>query len=122
MVNMSEALNIDKILEYSGFNDSAQRTIIVSDEFKSYDEILTTGNSDITNLAKGFSDRTVAVGNIRFGLSRTNHLKVTIHWDKDFRGISQTPSLNRTSNASKSRTSFKAARTRARIRKHCWFC
>ena len=37
MVNVSEALDIDKILEYSGFDGSAQRTIIAADGFGSYD-------------------------------------------------------------------------------------
>ena len=67
MVNVSEALNIDKILEYSGFGESAQRIIISADGFESYDDILTLGDSDIVNLVKGFSDRTVAAGKIIFG-------------------------------------------------------
>ena len=62
MVNVSEALEIDKILEYYGFDDSVQLTIIAADGFESYDDILTLGESDIVNLAKGFSDRTVASG------------------------------------------------------------
>ena len=80
MVNVSEALEIDKILEYPGFDYSAQRTIIAADGFGSYYIILTLRDSDIVNLAKGFSDRTVAAGKISFGLRRTNLLKSTIHW------------------------------------------
>ena len=91
MVNVSEALEIDKILEYSGFDDSAQRTIIAADGFESCDDILMIGASDIVNLAKGFSDRNVVVGKIRFGLRRTNLLKVTIHWAQYFWMISRTP-------------------------------
>ena len=93
MVNVSEALEVDKILEYSGFDDSAQQTIIAVDGFESYDNILALGDSDIANLAKGFSDRTVAVGKISFALRHTNLLKATIHWAQDFRRISRTPSL-----------------------------
>ena len=93
MVNVSEALEIDKILEYSGFDDSAQRTIIAADGFESYDDILTLGDSNIVNLAKGFSDRTVATGKISFGLRRKNFLKATIHWDQYFRRISWTLSI-----------------------------
>ena len=79
ILNVSEALDIDKILEYSRFNNSAQETIIAADWFESYDDILTLGDSDIMNLAKGFSYRTVAEGKISFGLHRTNILKATIH-------------------------------------------
>ena len=52
MLNLSEALDIDKILKYSGFDESAQQTIIAADLFESYDDILTLGGSDIVNLAK----------------------------------------------------------------------
>ena len=69
MVNVAEALKIGRILEYSRFEDSAHQSIIVADRFKSYDDILTLGDSDIVNLAKGFSNRTVAAGNISFVLS-----------------------------------------------------
>ena len=53
MVNVSEALDIDMILEYSGFDDSALQTIITPDGFDSYGDILTIGDSDIVNLSKG---------------------------------------------------------------------
>ena len=68
------------------------------------------------NLAKGFSDRTVAAGKIRFGLIQTNLLKATIHWAQDFRRISQIPSLIGIINATKFRAAIDAARQRARIR------
>ena len=93
MVNVSEALIIGKILEQSGFDDSAQWTIIVAYGFGSYDEILTLGYLEIVYLSRVFSDRTVAAGNICFGLRRTNLMKVTINWAQDFRRISQTPSI-----------------------------
>ena len=99
MVNVSEALENDKILEYSVFGNSAQQIIIASDRFESYDDIITLGDSDIANLPKGISYRTFAAGNISFVLHWTNLLKVTIHWDQDFRRISWTPSLIGTSNA-----------------------
>ena len=115
---MSEALEIDKILEYSGFDDSAQQTIIAADGFESYDDILTIGDSDILNLSKGFSERTVAPGNISFGLRCTNLLKSTIHWYQYFRRISWTPSLIGISNASEFRAAIEAAIHRARTRNH----
>ena len=88
---MSKALEIYKILEYSGFDDSEKRTIIASDGFEIYDDIFTIGDSDIMNLAKYFSYRTVASRRIILGLRRTNLLKVTIHWAQYFWMISRTP-------------------------------
>ena len=76
---MSEALNVYKILEYSVFDNLEQQTIIVADGFGSYDYILMLGESDIVNLAKGFSDRTISAGKISFGSHRTNLLEATIH-------------------------------------------
>ena len=70
------------------------------------------------NLAKGFSDRTVAAGKIGFGLCRTNLLKTTIHWAQYFRRISRTTSLIGIINAAKFRDAIEAERQRARIRKH----
>ena len=116
MVNVSEALKIDKILEYSGFDVSEQRNIIAADGFGGYDNILMLGDSDIMDIVKGFSDRTFSAGKISFGLRWTNLLKGTIHWAQDFRRISQTPSIIIISNATKFRAAIEAARQRARIR------
>ena len=44
MVNVSEAFEIDNILEYPGFEDSAQQTIITEDRFGSYYSVLTLGD------------------------------------------------------------------------------
>ena len=118
MVNVLEALKIDKILEYYGFDDSEQQTIIASDGFESYDDILTLGDSNIVNLAKGFSDRTVAAGKTSFGLHRTNILKETIHWAQEFRRISWKTALIGISNAAKFRAVIEAARQSTSIRKH----
>ena len=68
MVNISGALDIDNILEFSGFNNSAQQTIIAADGSESCDDIFTLGDSDSMNLPKGFSDRNFAAGNTSFGL------------------------------------------------------
>ena len=112
-MNVSEALEIGRILEYSGFDDSEQLTITTSDRFDSYDDILTIGDSDIANLAKGFSDRTVETGKICFGLRRTHLLKKMIHWDQYFRRTIETPSLVGINNSAK----FFTARKMYRIRK-----
>ena len=118
MVNLSEALEIDKILEYCGFDDSAQQTIVTADGFESYDDILTLGESDIVNLAKCFSDRTVAAGSISFNLCWTNILILIVHWAKYCRRISWIPSLIGSSNAAEFRAAIEAARQRASIRNH----
>ena len=68
MVNAEEALRIDRILEYSVFDNPAQKTSIAAKRLESYDNILMLGESDIVNLAKGLSDRNVAIGKISFGL------------------------------------------------------
>ena len=99
MVYVSEAIDINNVLEYSGYDDSTQRTIIALDGFKSYDDIITLGDADIMNLTKGFSDRTVAAGKISSILRRTNLLKATTHWAQEFRRISWTPSLIGISNS-----------------------
>ena len=110
MVNVSEELYIDKILKYSGFDDLLEQTIIAAYGFESYDDILTLGDSDIVNLAKGFSDRTVSAGKISFGLRRTNLMKDTIPLAQDFTSISRTPSLIGISNAAKFCAEIEAAR------------
>ena len=75
-------------------------------------------DSDIVNLAKGFSDRTVAAGKISFGLRRTNLLKANIRWDQEVRRISRKPSLIGISNAVEFRADIEAERKRDSIRKH----
>ena len=101
MVNIAEVLKIDRILEFSGFDNSAQGTIIAEDGLESFDDILTLGGSDIVNLSMVFSNRTVAEGEIRFGLCQTILLKATLHCAQEFSRISQTPSLVGISNAAK---------------------
>ena len=105
-------------MEYSGFEESSQRTIITDNWCESYDDILILKDSDIVNLAKGFSDMTVAVGNTKLGLRWTNLLKVTTHWAHDLRRISRTPSLIGISNAAKFSAAIEASRQRTNIRKH----
>ena len=105
-------------MEYSGFNDSEQQTIIKADGFKSYDDILTLGDSDISNLAKAFFDRNIASGNTSFGLRLTNILKATIYWAQEFRRISRTPSLIGISNITEFCAAMEAARQKARIRNY----
>ena len=105
-------------MEYSGFDELEQHTIITADGFDSYDEILTIGDSYIVNLANIFSDRNVVAGKIISDLYRTNLLKATIHWAQDFRRISQTPPLIGIRNAAEFCTIVEAESKRARIKNH----
>ena len=70
------------------------------------------------NLVKGLSEKTIAAGNISFGLRQTNILKANIHWDQDFRRISRIPSKIGISTAAKFRAEIEAAIQRARIKNH----
>ena len=117
-MNVSEALNFDRILGYSSFDNPAQQTGIAADWFESYYNILALGDSDIVKLSQVFSDRTVAAGKISFGLRRTNLLKSNIHWYQDLRSISRTLSLVGTNNAEMFCTAIEASRQRSRISNH----
>ena len=75
MVNTAESLEIDSILEHSGFDESAQQNIITLDGFKSYGKILALRESYIVNISKGFYNRIVSAGKISFGLPQTNIIK-----------------------------------------------
>ena len=74
--------------------------------------------SDIVNLDKEFYDRTVSTGKIIFGLHRTNLMKVSIHWDQDFKRIIRIPSLIRIRNYDAFLTAIEASRQRASTSKH----
>ena len=118
MVKIEEALEIERISDYYGFDDSAQLTIIETDVFESYDNILMIGDSDIVNRAKGLYDRTSATGKTSFSLIRNNLMKAKIHWAQDFRKIIRTPPLVGIRNSAKFRTEIEVASQRDSIRKH----
>ena len=44
MVHLAESLNINRILEYSRFDDPGKQTGITTDRFKSYDDIIMIGD------------------------------------------------------------------------------
>jgi hypothetical protein len=81
--------DINTILTYCGFDTNATRENIVVDGFESFQDIMSLTEKDVSDLAKGFVERTAAAGSIIFGLRRTNLLKATIHWVQDFRRISR---------------------------------
>ena len=117
-VNVAKELYFSRILEYSGFDNPGQRTRNAGHGFKSYDNTLTLGDSDIVKLSKGFYNMTINAGNISFGLRQTNILKTKIHRAQDFRRIRQIPSLVRINNTYKFCTAIEIERKRARIIKN----
>ena len=85
VVHVSEALDIDRILEYSGIDDLGKRTGIAVDGLYSYENILTLWEPDIIHISKGFSYSTFDADKLSFGLRQTNLLKATIKCYKCFR-------------------------------------
>jgi hypothetical protein len=86
--------DIDTILRYSGFFVANNRISIARDGFESFEDIMSLSEKDVSSLAKGFAERTVASGKIVFGLRQTNLLRATVHWAQDFRRISRGPTLD----------------------------
>jgi hypothetical protein len=119
MVAALEQAAVLRMLEHCGFADLAQRANVAQDGFASYADMLSLNKSDVGTLAKGFADRTVALGRCDFGLRRTNFLKSTIHWAQDFKRVSRNPTLDvATADAAALRVAIKEARLRAMTRKH----
>jgi hypothetical protein len=86
--------DIDTILRYCGFAQANDRMSIAQDGFESFEDIMSLSEKDVSSLAKGFANRTVASGKIVFGLPRMNLLRSTVHyWAQDFRRISRAPTL-----------------------------
>jgi hypothetical protein len=85
--------SIDIILGYCGFLSEPARLAISQDGFASFPDIKSLTHSDIADLAKSFSARTVVNGKITFGLKRTQLLKAVVDWVQDFSRISREPSL-----------------------------
>ena len=73
---------------------------------------------DIEALAKGFASKPTP-GKINFGLRRTNNLKATVNWARDFRRCSRSIALDPTViDAPMFLDLIKRARLRAEIRRH----
>jgi hypothetical protein len=63
--------DIDTILRYCGFAGANNIISIAQDGFKSFEDIMSLSEKDVSSLAKGFAERTVANGKIVFVLCRT---------------------------------------------------
>ena len=65
---MDDQEDINTILTYSGVAGGNNRISIAEDGFESFEDIMSLSERDLSSLAKGFSERTVANGRIVFGL------------------------------------------------------
>ena len=113
-----EVEEVDMLLQYVGFSEESVRNNISSDGFESFEDIMTLKEKDISELAKGFADRSVANGKVIFGLRRTNLLKAIVHWVQDFRRISREPTLDGIANKADFWAKIKMSRLRAMIWKN----
>jgi hypothetical protein len=55
---------------------------------------MSLSEKDVSSLAKGFAERTVANWKIVFSSCQTNLLRATVHWAQAFRRISRVPTLD----------------------------
>jgi hypothetical protein len=110
--------DIDTILRYCGLAAANGRTSIAQDGFKSFENIMSLSEKDVSSLAKGFAERTVASGKILLGLRRTNLLRATVHWAQDFRRISRAPTLDGIGAMPDFKAAIETAKQSAQIRKH----
>jgi hypothetical protein len=81
--------DIDTILSYCSFAGVNNKiSIAQEDGSESFEGIMSLSEKDVSSLAKGIAERTVANGKIVFGLRRTNLLRAPAHWAQDFPRIS----------------------------------
>ena len=86
-------VELSQILQWCGFDDQAERDAILNDAFLTYEDVLELNGKDISTLEGSYGRQTVNNGRIYFGLRRTKKLKAFLHWTKDFRRVSMTPSI-----------------------------
>jgi hypothetical protein len=110
--------DINTILRYCGLAAANARTSIAQDGFESFEDIMSRSEKDVSSLAKGFVERTVASGKIVFGLRQTKLLRATIHWAQDFRRINRAPTLDGIGAMPDFKAAIETAKQRAQIRKH----
>ena len=71
---------------------------------------------DISDIEYSYSKRTFADGRLIFGLQKTEHLKLMIHWVQDFTRVIDTPNIDDLDEAS-FRAALGVAAHRSTIRK-----
>lgn len=112
---MTEEFQIKQILHWAGFTNVNQMNSIYHDSIHEYEDLLNMTESDITDLAKDYASRATAA-RICFGIRRIKKLKAIIHWCKDHRRTSATPSVQSTNGVAFSLKLLQAMQ-RAQIRK-----
>ena len=88
-----EELDIRLMLGWCGFTTAVQRAKIADELFSSYADIRATNESDITELVSSMRGRPAA-DRITMGMRKVKKLRALIHWVKDFRRISEPPSID----------------------------
>lgn len=74
---------IDFMLNAIGFNNPAQRILLMQAGLADYEDFRHLVEKDIRDMAEEFAKRTVANGRMTFGLGRTKKLIGLIHWIQD---------------------------------------
>ena len=112
---VTEERQVKQMLHWSGFTTEGQKNAIYNDSIQSYDDLLNMSEKDVTDLAKDYSARSTAA-RINFGLRRIKKLKAIIHWVKDHRRTSTTPTIEGM-NGTDFNSQLSRASQRAHIRK-----
>jgi hypothetical protein len=109
---------MDTIHRYCGFAGVNGIISIAQDECELFEDIMYLSEKDVSSLAKGFAERTLANGKI--GLRRTNLLiRATVHWVQDFRKISRASTLDGIGAMPEDfKPAIETAKQRAQIRRH----
>lgn len=92
-VNDPEAADIRIMLGWCGFSTAVHRAKVADELFRSYSDIKATNESDITELVSSMRGRPAA-DRITMGMRKIKKLRAIIHWVKDFRRISEPPSID----------------------------
>ena len=89
---VNENYQIRKILRWISFTE-AQTNNLFDDSISSYNDLLAEDESDIAQISKDYSGRTVTDGRINFGNKRIKRLKSLLHWFQYYRRIYQSPNI-----------------------------
>ena len=89
---IAEDDQIKQILRWIGFSE-AQTNNLFDDSISDYNDLMAADESDISQISKDYSNRTVADGRINFGNKRIKRLKSLLNWTQDHRRVSKQPSV-----------------------------
>lgn len=108
---------MDTILTWIGFDQQATRDRIRDEGFGSFEDLMSTKEKDIRDLAESYGRRTLGDGRVIFGLRRIRHLIGLIHWVQDFRRVGEEPSIAGINDAAQFREALDEAFDCADVRK-----